>query len=244
MPTGQLNLSRNQLAYLGLFASPMWDWAEDFVAPGQALLQIFEPFGYGIDALNITTATQQLNQQSAQVFFGAQGNYLCKLDRCEANFFILNFQAQILAAKALGASDTALRETSQEWGIRSHQFTYTAHGELEARSVEETLGQFRIQAPKQGGVSKCTGGIFHWQVAEKGWETQLTLDESILVKGGLFLSLLIRTEKKLTDFTEVLKDGHVYLTVLLTHEPIQRHRAPFPLLRMPPITRLCVLNQA
>ena len=79
--------------------------------------------------------------------------------------------------------------------------SYTAHGELEARSVDETLETVANRAPKEDGVSKCTGVIFHWQVAEKGWETQLTLDESILLKGGLFLSLLIRTEKNLTDFT-------------------------------------------
>ena len=132
-----------------------------------------------------------------------------------------------MAAKALGAADTALRETSPERGIRSHQITYTAHGELEARSVEETLGQFRIHAPKQDGVSKCTGVIFHWQVAEKGWETQLTLDESILLKGGLFLSLLIRTEKNLTDFTEVLKDGHVYLTRVLAPSLVRSVRVHF-----------------
>lgn len=215
MPPSQLNISRNQISYLGVFSSPMLDWIGDFSDPSKALLQAIEPFGYGIDSLNITTATQPVSQQSAQVSFGGQGNYLCKLDRCEANFFNMNSQAQVLVAKVLGAADASLREANPEWGIRSHQFTYSAHGELEAKSAKEMLQQFQIQVPKQGGVSKGTGVIFRWHVPEKDWDTQLTLDESLVVKGGLFLSLMISTEKSLTDFTEVLKDGHVYLTGVL-----------------------------
>ncbi len=215
MAAGRLNIIRNQFAYLGLFASPMVEWFGNFSEPSKALLKAFLPMGYGLDSLHITTATPQASQQSVQVVFGTQGNYLCKLDRCEANFFNLEYQAQIQAAKVLTDAGAALREASPDLLIRSHQFTYIAHGQLEAKSVDEMLGQFHIQAPKQGGASQGTGVIFHWRVPEKSWETQLTLDASMLVKGGLFFSFSLTTEKDLMDFTGVLKAGRVYLAGVL-----------------------------
>ena len=57
--------------------------------------------------------------------------------------------------------------------------------------------------------------IFHWDVPEKKWITQLTLDRSLVLKDGLFMLFTIESFVDSVDFPTVLSEGRQYLSSIL-----------------------------
>lgn len=204
-----------------MFRHPMMEWFGQFHEPSRALLQAFKPHGFGLESLQVMTGAQLVNQQGVQMLFGVQGTYTWRLDRSEAVFWNLNFPAMLHAVKVIRAADEQLRQTSPEWGIESHQFSYSAHGVLETGSVADLLGQFKIPTPTSGGTHAHTAPIFYWKVPEKGWETQLNIDKSQIMSGGLFLSFSLSIRKDRIEFEEVFGQAHEYLTGILQEFGVQ-----------------------
>jgi hypothetical protein len=215
MPQFILKEQRNQIGYTGFYRRPMVEWLGKFVEPTKALLEASLPYGFGLDSLQINTGTQFANQQCVQMYFGLQGNYSCKLDRSEAVFWNLNSDGILRAAEILGGTDAVLRKLSPEWELKSHQFIYSTHNILDEKSVAELLGQFKIPAPKSGGNHTRTAPIFYWEVPDKGWQTQLTVDASQVIPGGVFLSLTLLTEKDRVEFQQILEEGRAYVKSIL-----------------------------
>ena len=55
------------------------------------------------------------------------------------------------------------------------------------------------------------GAIYNYAVPGKKWETQLLIDKSQDVAGGLFVSLEIRIHKGEVDYGQMMRDGRKYL---------------------------------
>jgi len=211
----QLEIKRNEIGYTGSMAYPMLDFLQHLNAPAKALLEAFEPFGFGLESMQLLTASQAVSQQAILFNFGWQGTYTFKLDRVEATFWDLDESALQRSFEVLLAADRSLRKHAQGFQIKRHQLVYSAHGLVQPGHAGEILGSFVTPQPKAGGVSAGTGVIFHWDVPDKKWITQLTLDRSMAFKDGLFLLLSIESSADNMNLPMALVEGRQYLSSIL-----------------------------
>lgn len=211
----QLEIKQNQLGYTGFLARPMLDFLQHLNEPAKALLDAFEPFGFGLESMQTLTNVQAVNQQAIVFNFGWQGTYTFKLDRVEATFWNLDDSALQRSSEVLLAADRSLRKHAQDFQVKRHQLVYSAHGLVKPGHVGEILGAFVTPQPKAGGISMGSGVIFHWDVPDKKWITQLTLDRSLVFKEGLFLLLSIEIAADHIDFPTALVEGRQYLLSIL-----------------------------
>lgn len=211
----QLEIKQNQIGYTGFLGRPMLDFLQHLDGPAKALLEAFEPFGFGLESMQALAGAQAVSQQGLLFTFGWQGTYTFKLDRVEAVFWNLDESGFKRGAEILMAGDSALRKHAQDFKMKRHQLIYSAHGLVKPGHVGEILGSFMTPQPKAGGVSTGTGVIFHWEVPDKKWITQLTLDRSLVFKEGLFLLLSIESTVDTIDFPMALAEGRQYLSSIL-----------------------------
>lgn len=211
----QLLVRQNQIGYTGSLARPVLDFLQNLSVPAKGLLEAFEPFGFGLESMQLLVSTQAVSQQAILFNFGWQGTYTFKLDRVEATFWNLDEAGLQRSSEVLLAADRSLRKCAHSFQIKRHQLIYSAHGMVQPGYVGEILGSFVTRQPRAGGTSTGAGVIFHWDVPDKKWITQFTLDRSLIFQGGLFLLLNIESEDDSMDFPKVLGDGRKYLASIL-----------------------------
>lgn len=211
----QLQVMRNEISYTGSLAQPLLNYLQQMNEPAKALLEAFEPFGFGFESMQALASAQAINQQGLLFTFGWQGTYTFKLDRVEAMFWNLDESGFKRGAEILMAADRTLRKYAQGFQMKRHQFIHSAHGLLQPGQVADVLDPLIKMYPRSGGVSKGTGVIFHWDVPDKHWTTQLTLDRSVFYEDGLFLLLSIECFSDNLDLPAVLIEGRQYLIAVL-----------------------------
>lgn len=211
----QLQVMRNEISYTGSLAQPLLNYLQRMNEPAKALLEAFEPFGFGFESMQALASAQAMNQQGLLFTFGWQGSYTFKLDRVEAVFWNLDESGFKRGAEILMAADRTLRKYAQGFQLKRHQLIYSAHGMLQTGQVADVLDPLIKMYPRSGGVRRGAGVIFHWDVPERGWTAQLTLDRSLLVKDGLFLLLSIEVLQDHLDFPSILAQAGQYLLDVL-----------------------------
>jgi hypothetical protein len=70
------------------------------------------------------------------------------------------------------------------------------------------------KSPKAGGIDKGNGAIFHWEVPDRSWSTQLVLDRSLVISGGLYAMFTLLVLKDMVNYSELLTEGRTYLAAL------------------------------
>lgn len=116
--------------------------------------------------------------------------------------------------KICEASTGWIRKEAKDFEISSHRFVYSCHGLLKDVRVAEwlNLGHAGI---RDAGKAQGTGAIFHWSLPDKSWTTQLVLDKSVVVSGGLYLMFTLDVARNLIAFTEVALEARSYLNAIV-----------------------------
>ena len=209
-----------QAEYLGIFVKPA------FVLYGIAeklwgtLFSIFSPYQVPIVDMRNASTSPNPSDQVITVYFGQRGEFNLRLDRIETK--IQNTQDLQALPEILNRTQEWLRSDVPEFSFRTHLFAYGSQNELSGTSSQEfLLGLSNIDIPGIG-ASEGSGIIFHWDISDRQWRAQLTVDHSLAVPGGLFIQLLVRSEGDSIDYVAAVKDGDELLTDALSKLGLER----------------------
>jgi hypothetical protein len=97
------------------------------------------------------------------------------------------------------------------FGFSSHLYTYFAHTRVEGGTSGDILKKLTNIDIKYLGKSRGNGLIFRYDLAEKGWELQFTMDHSLLVENGLFVQFSILSKSDKQEYVDVLLHGRTLL---------------------------------
>lgn len=213
----KLEIIQNEVNYTGVFSEADFRfWADDKrVTAG--LYRSFREFNPALSDLTISRDPRTPAEYRAELALGVRSKFALRLDRIEAA--LSNFERAELArfADVLSRGREWVEKDFPSQSFRAHIFTYASHSSLSEGSSEVILSKVgRSDAPAIG-KPRGHGVIFHYDVAEEGWQLQLTVDHSLVIVGGLFLHLVILANQNTINYSDVLTRGRAYLDILLAY---------------------------
>jgi len=211
----QLLVQQNQLIHTGLFSRPLFElWGEGKTIL-KGLFDAFSPYGASLADIRVQSPVGGPADQVVTVNIGLKGIHSFKIDRVEFTFFNYTEDFFPSIAKILESSARWIRGAVPSFKFASHQFVYSSHSQLKASTAEEVLKAISRIGLKSGGVDGGTGVIFHWTVPQRNWTTQLVLDHSVVVAGGLFMMFSLTVTADVVDYVSLASDGRSYFNALL-----------------------------
>ena len=209
----KLQIQQAQLVHTAYFAEPvlgLWGEGKGIL---QSLYNAFHPFGAGLT--DIRAEGINPGDQVVSVTLGQTGIHRFRFDRLETTFFNFSESEWATFPAILAASLEWVRKASPATKIGRHQFTYTSHSRLEGEAGDACLRRIGPAAPKSGGVGQGSGAIFHWEVPDRQWTTQLLVDKSLVVPDGLFLLFYLTIGVDKVDFFDIAASGEKYFSSIL-----------------------------
>jgi len=212
----ELLVQQSQLAHTGVFSRPLFElWGEGKTIL-RGLFEALSPFGATLPDLHIQPVLATPADPAITVNIGTSGILTFKLDRTESSFFNFTDESLRNIPKILKSSTMWIRSAVPSFRFSSHQFVYSSHSRIGKSTVEKVLGSAGMKSLKSGGLDKGTGVIFHWSVPERNWTTQLVLDRSVVLEGGLYMMFTLMVVGDDMDYDSLGRDGRTYLDGLLS----------------------------
>lgn len=211
----ELLVQQNQLVHNGLFARPLFELWGDGKTILRGLFEALSPFGATLPDMHIQSVQATPADPVVTVNIGVKGTLTFRLDRIESTFF--NFTDEFLREipKIIESSARWIRAAVPSFKFSSHGLIYSSHSQLSKYTIEEVLKSVGTKTLKSGGVDKGTGAIFHWAVPQKNWTTQLVLDRSVVLAGGLYMMFNLLVTADAVEYDSLAKEGRKYLDDLL-----------------------------
>jgi len=209
-----LTVEREQLVHTAQFSRPvleLWGEGKKIVS---GLYNAFSPFG--VSLADIRAEGSNPAEQVITVNISSGGVHRFRFDRLETAFLQFSQETFERIPLILDASLRWIRDYVPEAQVGSHQFVHTSHCQVAGDgSVESILQRIGPSAPKSGGTRKGSGTIFHWDVPEREWQTQLVVDRSLAVSNGLFLMFTLTIGHDKINFVELSGSAREYLFGIL-----------------------------
>jgi hypothetical protein len=185
-PMYDLLVNQVQLVHTAYFARPVLELWGEGKRILQELYEAFSPYGVTLSDIRVESATSNPADQVVAVTIGVNGIHRFRYDRIESTFF--NFSDEFLAQipPILNSSTAWIRATVPSAKFVAHHFVYSSHSNIGGISIDELLKSIGPAGPAAGGVNTGSGVIFHWEVPERQWTTQLVIDKSLALGNGVF----------------------------------------------------------
>lgn len=212
----ELLVQQNQLVHTGFFTRPLFElWGEGKTIL-RGLYEALSPYGAALPDMHLQPVQTTPGDPAISVSIGARGTFTFRLDRTESTFF--NFSEELLGdiSRIIESSAQWIRVAVPSFEFKSHQAVYSSHSIVEKSTVEAVLASLGAKTLKSGGTDRGTGVIFHWSVPEENWTSQLVLDRSVIVSGGLYLMFSLLIAGDISDYVAFHKKVRSYLGALLT----------------------------
>ena len=213
MPT-ELLVQQNQLVYTANFARPPWHlWGQGGTIL-DGLFSAFSPFGVTLADIRSESVSQNPIGQVVVVNIGANGFHKFRFDRLESTFFNFTNELFTQLPVVLEASTRWIRKALPSCEFASHQCAYSSHSYLKGMNADELL-TFASTVMKSGGKGRGTGVIFHWELPEQKWTTQLVIDRSIVLSEGVYILFSVLVKEDRINYPNLVQEARAYLDAVL-----------------------------
>ena len=207
----QLDLRHEVLNYTGNYARPALElWGSGGVII-KGLLDALGPHGVTLQQIQVSGTLPNASETivTAQV----PGAGLVKFGFDKIEFSFSNFSQAFFEAipKTMGELTAWIIKVVPDFKFASHSFSYFSHSFVEDSTPQEVLKAVNARELKSAGISVGSGAIFNYTVPSRNWETQLLVDKSRHLTGGLFISLDVRIHAGEIDYAQLIMDGRKYL---------------------------------
>jgi hypothetical protein len=211
----ELVVRQNQLIHTGLFSRPLFElWGDGRTILG-GLFEAFSPFGTTLPDVRVEPGLVSPADQVISVSIGLLGLHKFKFDRIESTFFNFSDETLLSIPGIIEASSKWIRAAVSSFEFGSHQFVYSSHCQVGNSTAREILGSIYARSVKSGGLDSGTGVIFHWEVPDRSWTTQLVLDRSVVVADGLYVMFTLIVQGHISDYVALAKDARMYVDAVL-----------------------------
>lgn len=206
----ELDLKHEALNYIGRYARPTLElWGSGGVII-RGLLDALGPHGVTLQHIQVSgSANASETVVTAQV--ASVGIVKFGFDKLEFNF--ANFTQEFFEAlpRTMANLVAWVPKAVPEFKFASHSFSYFSHSFVKDATPQEVLKALNVHELKSAGITLGNGAIYNYAVPGKKWQTQLLIDKSQHLTGGLFVSLEVRINEGEIDYGQVMMDGRKYL---------------------------------
>jgi hypothetical protein len=207
----ELDLQHESLSYTGHYARPTLElWGNGGVII-KGLLGALGPHGVTLQQIQVSGALPNASETVVTAHVPGVGSVKFGFDKIEFNFAKFSsafFEAMPSTVNALVAW---IAEAVPDFKFASHRFLYFSHSFVKSTTPQEVLRALNVRELKSAGISVGNGAIYNHTVPAKSWETQLLIDKSQYLPGGLFVSLDLAIHTGEVDYGQVLMEGRRYL---------------------------------
>jgi hypothetical protein len=207
----ELDLKHEALNYAGHYARPMLELWGNGSAIIKGLLDALGPHGVTLQQIQVSGTLPNASETVVTAHVPGVGPVKFGFDKIEFNF--ANFTTTFFEAipQTMNALVGWIAVAVPEFKFASHSLSYFSHSFVKDTTPQEVLKALHVRELKSAGISVGNGAIFNYTVPSKRWETQLLIDKSRHLKGGLFVSLDLRIHTGEIDYGQALVDGRTYL---------------------------------
>lgn len=211
----ELDLQHETLRYTGHYASPTLGlWGSGGVII-KGLLDALGQHGVTLQQIQVSGALPNASETVVTAHVPRVGAVKFGFDKIELDFS--NFSPAFLEAMPSTLNDLVvwIVKAVPDFKFASHRFFYFSHSLVKNATPQEVLKALNVREVKSAGISVGNGAIYNHTVPSRNWETQLLIDKSQQLAGGLFVSLdlVIRTGE--IDYGQVMIEGRRYLAEAL-----------------------------
>jgi hypothetical protein len=211
----ELLVQQNQLVHTGHFSHPLFELWGDGKTILRGLFEAFSPFGTNLPDIRVEPGLVSPADQVITVNIGLIGLHRFRFDGVESTFFNFSDAVFLQVPTILEASTRWIRTAASSFRFVSHQFVYSSHSHVKDSTAKEVLRSICTKSVSSGGLDKGAGAIFHWDVPDRHWTTQLALDRSVVVKDGLYMMFTLLVADDIADYESLARDSRSYLENVL-----------------------------
>ncbi len=207
----ELDLQHEALNYVGRYARPTLElWGSGGVII-KGLLDALGPHGVTLKQIQVSGNLANASETVVTAQVPAVGVVKFGFDKMEVN--LANFTEAFFETlpQTMNGLVAWIVTAIPDFKFASHSFSYFSHSFVKDATPQEVLKALNVRELKSPGITLGNGAIYNYAVPGKKWETQLLIDKSQHVPGGLFVSLEIRIHKGDIDYAQMMMDGRKYL---------------------------------
>jgi hypothetical protein len=211
----ELDLKHEALNYTGSYARPTLElWGSGGVII-KGLLDALGPHGVTLQQIQVSGNLPNASETVVTAHVPGVGTVKFGFDKMEFNF--ANFSQTFFEAmpSTMNGLVAWIAKAVPDFRFASHSFSYFSHSFVKDTTPQEVLKTLNVRELRSAGISVGNGAIYNYTVPSKRWETQLLIDKSRHVAGGLFVSLEVRIHTGEIDYGQAIMDGRKYLADVL-----------------------------
>jgi hypothetical protein len=203
----ELEIRSNQIDYVGLLAQPAFSlWGEGKILLA-ALYAAFEPFNVKLSDFTGTAENANLADQEVSIRLGSGAVFRFRFDKVEARLANYREDELLRFPDIVHRGVLGLREAATDFTFASHFLAHASHSVIPGVTSREYLKALTHQADLKIGESAGHGYIFHFDVKERGWRVQLTLDHSLSVPDGIYIAFTVLVASDRLDYQRTFVDA-------------------------------------
>ena len=212
----ELDVRHENVSYVGKFAYPTFElWGSGGIIT-KGLYDALAPYGVTLQNLQVSSTIANVAESVVTVYVPSFGSLKFSFEQIEFSFANLTVEFFESIPAILNAATLWITKAVPKFKFASHQFTYFTHAFVKDSTPEQVLQTVNPQKLKSAGISLGNGAIFNSSVPSKNWETQLILDKSKYLTGGLFVSLAVIVRAGDVEYGKLMEDGRAYLRGILS----------------------------
>jgi hypothetical protein len=189
--TVALSIKSNELEYLAAFGRPIFALWGDGKTIFEGIFDIVRPYGATLRDFGWEPGASAPSDQVVSVTIGS-GQLRFRFDRIE--YKLSNFADEQVdqVVSILASLRSWLDGLDPEFTIESHLIAYSAHGGIENDQSEKIFRPL-VRPELASFGENLGGGLIHngWLSGSKR-RFKFTLDQSLLVEGGVYFSLAVQ----------------------------------------------------
>jgi hypothetical protein len=210
-----LDLRHEALNYTGSYAQPALELWGHGGAIIKGLLGALGQHGVTFSQIQASGTSVNASDTVVVAIVPSVGTVTFGFDRLEFKF--ANFTEDFFSAipQTMERLVEWLRGSVSDFKFSAHKFSYSSHSFVRDATPQHVLKKLNVQELINAGINVGSGAIFNYTVPSKKWETQLLIDKSKYLAGGLFISLDLVLHSGEIDYSQLISDGRDYLATVL-----------------------------
>jgi hypothetical protein len=207
----ELDLRHEALNYTGHYARPTLElWGSGGVII-KGLLDSLGPHGVTLQQIQVGGSLPNASETVVTAHVPGVGAVKFGFGKIEFNF--ANFSPTFFEAlpNTMNGLVAWIAKAVPDFKFASHRFFYFSHSFVKDTTPQAVLKTLNLRELGSAGISVGNGAIYNHTVPSKSWETQLLIDKSQHLAGGLFVSLDVIIHTGEIDYGQVMMDGRKYL---------------------------------
>lgn len=205
--TVSLTINQDQLTYHALFSRPVFSFLDNRSRVFEGLLTTFSEYDVGVTNISIEGVFSNPSSFGINIGLGSFGLFRVRYDRLE--WFATDFDDEVIEGfgNLLQRAANWLRSEIDGFSFKSHLLQYLCHAKLLEGDAKEFLLTLPRQFDPDFGENLGNGLILNWRDEELGGRSQLLVDHSLVVTGGLAIQMLAVIDGDALDYAKMQERG-------------------------------------